>query len=50
MAFENLMDYGLAGLFIAYLIYDKKFVTTHIVKTLDKIADKVGDCPHRRGE
>jgi hypothetical protein len=39
---ETLMQqYGVMGIFIVYLIYDRQVVMSKIMKALDRIAEKI---------
>jgi len=36
-----LLDYGMAGLFIGYLIYDRQVIIKRLMKVLDRIDRKL---------
>jgi hypothetical protein len=42
MSFENaLLDYGLSGLFIAYLIYDRQVIISKLKNSIDALTDAI---------
>ncbi len=34
---EQLLNYGMAGIFIAYLIYDRQVILKKLIKAIDKL-------------
>ena len=36
---EALLNFGMAGIFIMYLIYDKKVLVKSLVKAIDQLTD-----------
>lgn len=38
---EALQDYGLTGIFIGYLIYDRQIILKRLMKSFDRLADEV---------
>jgi len=36
---ENLLNYGMAGIFIAYLIYDRQILMKGITKALQEVTE-----------
>ena len=35
---ENLVNYGMAGIFIAYLIYDRQVMMKKLITAIDKLS------------
>jgi hypothetical protein len=38
---EQLVDYGMAGLFIAYLVYDRTVLIKNITRSIDKLREVI---------
>ena len=47
MVFENLLEFGVLGIFASYLIYDKHFWGKRLINAIDKLTDKIIECPAR---
>ena len=41
---DKLLEFGIAGIFILYLMYDKQIMMKKIVDALDRIGNKVEKC------
>ena len=35
---EQLLNYGMAGIFIAYLIYDRQIILKKLIKAIDQLS------------
>lgn len=42
---EKLVDFGIAGIFILYLIYDRQITMKNIINALNGITNEVKKCP-----
>ena len=38
---ENLLNYGMAGIFITYLIYDRQVIVKKLITAMDRLSDKI---------
>ena len=36
---ENLLNYGMGGIFIAYLIYDRQVIIKKLIKAIDQLSN-----------
>lgn len=39
---DALFQYGMAGIFIAYLIYDRQVLVRGLVRAIDNLTDTIG--------
>ena len=40
---SGIVDYGALGLFVAYLVYDRHFLITKMVKAIDRLSAVIQD-------
>ena len=38
---ENLLNYGMAGIFISYLIYDRQVIIKKLINAIDKLTSQL---------
>jgi len=38
---DSLLNYGMAGIFISYLIYDRQVIIKKLIKSMDRLGDKI---------
>lgn len=39
----NLIDFGIAGIFIAYLIFDRQYLLKTVVKAIERLTTAIND-------
>jgi len=40
---DQLLQYGMAGVFILYLIYDRQVLIRGLVKSMDRLSNVIGE-------